>query len=265
MESEKMIARPLPQSLLRVLGIAALAVAAGGAATPARSEDIAGGKTVADGVYSDAQATRGQAFYEASCTGCHRADLSGAEGPELRGDHFSKDFAGKDLKSLYGKIVTTMPGTAPASLSNNVYLDIVAHLLRENGFPAGPNELTSESVAGVRIVAGRARPLPPVEDFSYVEAVGCMTSGTGSGSSKVWLLTRASDPVSARPEQPAGAPRLDKPLGSRTLRLLDARAYNPQSHEGQKVYVRGLLVKLSQDEQMTLSALETVAGTCGGS
>ena len=41
-------------------------------------------KTVADGVYSDAQATRGGASYDTSCSGCHRPDLGGANGPALR-------------------------------------------------------------------------------------------------------------------------------------------------------------------------------------
>ena len=245
----------------------ALLLSAGPCATPATAQTSAqttapatapAGRTVADGVYADAQATRGEAFYEVQCTRCHRIDLEGAEGPPLRGDRFTKDYAGKALKDFYVKIATTMPGTAPASLSSNVYLDIVAHVLRENGFPAGPNELTPEAMADVRILPGRQKPLPPVEDYSYVEAVGCLTSGPGG----VWLLANASDPVSARANPAVGAAPPDKALGSHTLRLLDARAYNPQSRKGQKVYVRGILVRTPNDEQMTLSTLEPLAPAC---
>ena len=60
---------------------------------------------------------------------------------------------------------------APASLADGIYLDILAHLLRENGFPAGSTELSSDAVGGVQLLPTRPRPLPPLGDFSYVEVV----------------------------------------------------------------------------------------------
>lgn len=39
------------------------------------------GKTVADRVYTDGQAQRGQAIYDAQCSACHGAALAGALGP----------------------------------------------------------------------------------------------------------------------------------------------------------------------------------------
>jgi hypothetical protein len=56
---------------------------------------------------------------------------------------------------------------------------------------------------------------------------------------------------------------LNKALGSNTFRLLDARAYDATARQGQKVYVRGLLVKMPSETRMTLSALEPVGGSCG--
>ena len=47
-------------------------------------------KTVADGVYTDAQAARGAAVYDTACAGCHRADLGGATGPALREQRFAR-------------------------------------------------------------------------------------------------------------------------------------------------------------------------------
>src|SRR5206468_6472063 len=94
-------------------------------------------RTVADRVYTDVQAMRGAAVYDGECSGCHRGDLGGATGPPLREQRIARDFAGKDLKTLFTKIATTMPRNAPASLGDNVYLDIVAHALKEDGFPAG--------------------------------------------------------------------------------------------------------------------------------
>ena len=217
-------------------------------------------KTVADGVYTDVQATRGAASYDTSCSGCHRGDLGGLTGPALRQQRFSRDFAGKDLKVLYTKIATTMPRNAPATLSDNVYLDIVAHILRENGFPPGAAELTGDAL-DVRVIPGRPKAPPPVTDFSYVETVGCLTAGPDGA----WLLTRAKDPVVV--VLPAGPGHEAKdmksaPLGSQTFRLLDAMAYEPEAHKGQTMYVRGLLVRLPSEQRMTISEFEPVAPGC---
>jgi mono/diheme cytochrome c family protein len=215
-------------------------------------------KTVADGVYSDVQATRGAASYDTSCSGCHRPDLGGANGPALRGERFARIFAGKDLKTLYTKIATTMPRGAAASLGDAVYLDIVAHVLRENGFPAGDGELTAEALSGLQVIPGRAKPPPPVGDFSYVDVVGCFTPGPEN----TWLLTNASEPVSLGPADTRQAAVTDRPLGTQVFRLLDAMAYSPESHKGHKMYVRGLLIKLPGEQRMTISTLETVAPGC---
>ena len=149
-------------------------------------------KTVADGVYTEAQAVRGSASYDAACTQCHRADLTGADGPALRAERFARNFAGKDLKTLYTKIATTMPRGAPGSLGDDIYLDIVAHVLRENGFPPGSTELTADVLSSVRVLPGRAKPPPPVGDFSYVEVVGCLVPGPND----TWVLTSATEPAS---------------------------------------------------------------------
>ncbi len=217
-------------------------------------------KTVADGVYSELQATRGAASYDTSCAGCHRPDLGGANGPALRGERFARMFAGKDLKTFYTKIATTMPRGAAASLGDAVYLDIVSHVLRENGFPAGDGELTAEALSGVQVLPGRAKPPPPVGDFSYVEVVGCLTPGPES----TWLLTNASEPAALPVTGPAvrQVDVADRPLGSATFRLLDAMAYGPDSHKGHKMYVRGLLIRLPGELRMTISTFETIAPSC---
>jgi len=216
-------------------------------------------KTVADNVYSEVQATRGAASYDTACSGCHRPDLGGANGPALRGERFARIFAGKDLKTLYTKIATTMPRGAPASLGDAVYLDIVAHILRENGFPAADGELTAESLSGIQVLPGRPKPPPPVGDFSYVEVVGCFTPGPEN----TWLLTNASDPVSLVVTSQAGQPAAtDRPLGTQVFRLLDAMAYSPETHKGHKMYVRGLLIRLPEEQRMTISSLEMIAPSC---
>ena len=228
----------------------------------ARAQEPA--RTVADGVYSDAQALRGAAAFDDACSGCHRADLSGNSGPALRGPRFASQYAGKDLKMLFTKVVTTMPRNAPASLSESVNLEIVAYLLKENGFPAGSLELAANALEGIRVLPGRPKPPPPVGDFSYVAVVGCLTAGP----QQTWTLTRASEPVSVLPASTLGqgseqaVAAADTPLGTQTLHLLDAMAYAPDDHKGHMMYVRGLLIKLPGEQRMTISSFEMVSPTC---
>ena len=214
--------------------------------------------TVADGVYTEAQANRGAAAYEVACAGCHRADLSGNSGPALKEERFARVYAGKDLKTLYSKVADTMPRNTPGSLTTDVYLDVVAHMLKENGFKPGARELTADALEAIRVVPGQPKPAPPVGDFSYVDVVGCLTAGPGH----TWMLTRASEPVAAAPSAPAPAAPKDGPPGTQTFHLLDAMAYAPDDRKGQTVYVRGLLIKLAGEPRMTISTFETVSPTC---
>jgi mono/diheme cytochrome c family protein len=215
-------------------------------------------RSVLDGVYTEAQANRGAAAYDTACAGCHRADLSGNSGPALREQRFAQQYAGKDLKTLFTKIATTMPRNAAGSLADSVNLDIVAHVLKENGFPAGSRELTAEALEAIGVVPGRPKPPPPVGDFSYVEVVGCLTAGP----ERTWMLTRASEPVVAVPSAPVPAAALDRPAGTETFRLLDAMAYAPDDHKGQTMYVRGLLIRVADERRMTISTFVPVSPTC---
>lgn len=218
-------------------------------------------KTVADGVYTDAQANRGAAVYDASCAGCHREDLGGGpNGPSLRGERFARVFVDQDLKTLFTKVATTMPRNAAGSFSEAVYLDVVAHMLKENGFTAGARELVSDGLDGIRMVPGRPKPPPPVGDFSYVEAVGCLTAGP----QRTWMLTRATDPVGVVPGATVRSPvtATTTPLGTQTFHLVDAMAYAPDDHKGHTIYVRGLLIKLPGEQRITISAFEMVSPTC---
>ena len=238
--------RPALRALVCVLAVV----------TVARAQEKT--RTVADGVYTDDQASRGAAVYDASCGGCHRPDLGGGTGPSLREQRFARQFAGKDLKTLFTKVATTMPRNAPASLADDAYLDVVAHMLKENGFPAGPKELTADLLDGIRVVPGRPKPPPPVGDFSYVEVVGCLTAGPQG----TWVLARASEPVAVVPSASSTSTATATPLGTRRFHLVDAMAYGPADHVGHKMYVRGLLINLPGEQRMTISAFEMVSTTC---
>ena len=72
------------------------------------------------------------------------------------------------------------------------------------------------------------------------------------------LVVRA-EAVAARPGSSAPT---DRPLGLQTFHLVDAMAYAPEFHKGQKMYVRGLLIKTSGEQQLTISAFEPLSPTC---
>jgi mono/diheme cytochrome c family protein len=221
-----------------------------------------GTRSVADGVFSDVQAVRGAAAYDQACGRCHRQDLGGADGPALRDNRFNRNFAGKDLKTLFARMSLTMPRGAPGSLSEGAYLDILSYVLRENGFPAGAHELTSDVLENVEVLPTRPKPLPPVSDFSYVEVVGCLVPGADGA----WTLTNASAPVAS--EAPATPANLrasvvsPTALGDETYHLLDLMAYNPESMTGHKIHVRGLFVRLPSEQRMTISDVRSLSPTC---
>jgi mono/diheme cytochrome c family protein len=99
-----------------------------------------------DGVYTLAQASQGAQAYAQHCAVCHGASLGGVgEAPALIGAQFISDFDGLTLGDLFERIRTTMPLTNPGALSSDQYSDILAFVLKSNGFPAGPRELYKRS------------------------------------------------------------------------------------------------------------------------
>ncbi len=109
----------------------------------ATSIDAQAPRTVQDGVFSNAQATRGATLYAQRCAGCHGAALAGAQAPPLEGTAFRFRWRKEPLSALFIKIRYTMPPTAADADAGAVRLapeqgaDLVAHLLKSNGFPAG--------------------------------------------------------------------------------------------------------------------------------
>jgi mono/diheme cytochrome c family protein len=102
-------------------------------------------KTIGDGVYSIGQAQRGRQHYLESCASCHREDLNGdGVTPGLAGDEFIEHWDKATVEDLFRRIKTTMPADRPGSLADADCLDIVAFLLKENGFPDGPGELVRQ-------------------------------------------------------------------------------------------------------------------------
>src|SRR4051812_45300858 len=80
-----------------------------------------GSRTVLDGVFTAAQADRGDAVYNEKCATCHEgADV---DGPPLTGMPFVDRWREDTLDGLFEFITTRMPQTAPGSLPESTYLD----------------------------------------------------------------------------------------------------------------------------------------------
>jgi quinoprotein glucose dehydrogenase len=108
-------------------------------------------RTVQDGVFTDAQATRGQVLYAQQCSTCHGATLQGVSGPPLQGEPFVSHWQSEPLSSLIAKVRTTMPLDAPGRLTPQQSSAIVAHLLKTGGFRAGAQELPAVEAETSRI------------------------------------------------------------------------------------------------------------------
>ena len=224
------------------------------------------GKTVLDGVYSDAQATRGQAAYTAHCSVCHGDALEGVSAPQLTGDRFLERWREDTLDTIYNFIRQNMPlGRAPdaSPIPASDYLDILTHILKMNGYRAGPSELTPDLVATFMFV-GKNGP-QPVPDGSLVLTVGCLSQGRDG----TWVLFNATEPVRTRTsinstpaERRASS---QKGLGNLIFRLADMDAvpdFDPDAQKGHKMQAKGYLVRQPRAERINLSSMEMLDATC---
>ena len=106
-------------------------------------------RNVWDGVYTSAQADRGDKLFAASCAMCHGANMSGGGGvPGLIGPELLVIWGNKPAYALFDTIQATMPADAPGSLRPQQYADILSAIFRANAFPASPDkELSPERAA----------------------------------------------------------------------------------------------------------------------
>jgi S-disulfanyl-L-cysteine oxidoreductase SoxD len=109
-------------------------------------------KSVKEGVYTEAQAKRGEALYKEQCAACHGDDLMGSGPmPPLAGNDFAKNW--KNVGELHEKIQTSMPASAPGSLSDAQTSDILAYIFNVAMYPAGAEEIAPkrDALTGIAI------------------------------------------------------------------------------------------------------------------
>jgi mono/diheme cytochrome c family protein len=241
-----------------IIGVLLIPVVTQAALTQERAN-----KTVWDGVFTSAQVARGREAYALHCSSCHSEDLSGLSGPALKGQQFIDNWREDSVKSLFTFIQTAMPRRAPASLTEAMYVDIVAHILGENMFPAGSQELRTDALDSIQVV-GKDGPAS-IPNFALIAAVGCLTQGSDS----TWTLTNVSAAVRARQEKPTAEEvqaSAAKALGSGTFRLVYIESlrpgFLPESHISHKLHAQGYLLRNDKGIGLSVTWLEAVASTC---
>jgi cytochrome c len=135
-----------------------LIAALGAAAAPPQNA------TVWDGIYSGAQARRGEEVYKRSCGYCHRDDLSGGffdngvgrtpalAGPRAFDSSFVERWKNMTMAEMVATVAATMPQQEPASLSAQAYVDVVCYLLSKNDVRAGQTDLPTDVEALQHVV-----------------------------------------------------------------------------------------------------------------
>ena len=104
------------------------------------------GRTTLDGIYTEAQAKRGEKVYTDSCASCHGDDLSGGgQTPSLAGKEFNGDWNDLPISDLFDRTRGTMPADKPGTMTPAQTADVIAFLLEKGHFPAGQTELPTDA------------------------------------------------------------------------------------------------------------------------
>ena len=186
------VLRRLTFLLVLGLGAATGALADAGQSPPAPTRAA---------LYTDAQATSGEALYRQSCAGCHGATLTGGSAPALTGAAFEASWSDPrvTVADVFFLARTSMPPRASNSLSAQDHAAVFAYILKSNGFPPGPTALTAASEAlesaHLRPEGPRAPPRPAPPAF-IPGAAGAAPAGggpdqatlTAAGQSSDWLV-----------------------------------------------------------------------------
>jgi mono/diheme cytochrome c family protein len=215
-----------------------------------------------DGIFTTAQADLGKQS-AGRCTGCHGPELAGSDrAPALKGNTFVANWQDGSVNRLFVKIRDGMPPGNTDSIPPDVKLNIVAHLLRENGFPAGASALplNADALDGLQITKKGDDAGAP--NFALVQVVGCLTADQTTG----WKLTNASEPSVTRDSTPNAAALKaaeTKPLGRQAFGLVSVDATTKSGAlDGHKVEARGLLYRDGSYADLNLTSLKHIAASC---
>jgi len=171
----------------------------------------------------------------------------------LSGESFWQSNTQKSVAELLAYVSKNMPNGNGGSLAQETYNDLVALILKSNGFPAGATELTPTSIAGVQIVSKDGPGELPAN--TLVRVVGCLVK-----SGNEWTLTNATAP--ARTDKTAATPEdATVALGTRTIALKFVLT-KLDSFVGQRMSVSGMLIGAGGADGLNVAVVNRVAATC---
>jgi mono/diheme cytochrome c family protein len=171
----------------------------------AASMPAAQSQSVADGVYSAAQAQRGAAIYKAQCARCHGDALDGGVGPMLAGDVFLSSWAGRSLGDLVDKIQNTMPLQAPGTLTREQAVDVAAYMLQGGKIPAGQTDLSAAALTQVRFPAAGAAGASAAATGPSIAPAGNLAQymrGVTFPNANIIFNVQVKDPAADKPVRP---------------------------------------------------------------
>jgi S-disulfanyl-L-cysteine oxidoreductase SoxD len=223
-------------------------------------------RTIWNGIYTDVQAERGRTAYAGACARCHLEDFSGKNGPSLKGDRFIENWREANLNILFNTVKSMPPTNSnnpPPRLPDPMYVDIVAHILKGNGAPAGSQELTLDALPQVQFEK-KTGP-EPVPNLSLISVIGCVEQPNPG----VWNLTRGTEPVRTMapdevlPNESRSAQTLS--FGDKSYRLsqIDRLGGTFETNTAKKILVKGALVRQSdRTERINITAFAPIAEQC---
>lgn len=101
-------------------------------------------RTTRDGVFSKAQADRGRSVFVGVCANCHTRS-------QFNDGKWRRKWEGRTVFDVLESIRSTMPNDNPSSLSDREYVEVIAYLLAQNGYPAGDADGSEATFKDVRI------------------------------------------------------------------------------------------------------------------
>ena len=110
------------------------------------------GSSVLDGVFTSSQASSGEQRFRQVCAACHSTN-------EFRGGRFRIKWVGQTAGDIFELVSTTMPEGDPGSLSPEDYANLLAYILRLNGYPAVEEPLPADvsALQNLRVEEAPAR------------------------------------------------------------------------------------------------------------
>jgi S-disulfanyl-L-cysteine oxidoreductase SoxD len=215
--------------------------------------------TVLDGVYSNTQAQRGARHYSDICAHCHEGGEPDAD--PLFGADFIDRWRDAPLDFLYGFMSTNMPGDDAGNLPEATYLETLAFLLKENGYPAGTGNLTASSTSDI-VMVGKNGPqlLPP---SALVRVTGCFRmEGDAVQLTAGAPIARVRTADETTPEELARS--ASETAGHATYTLNNTADLDTSALAGKKVQAKGVLNKQDANSAtINVLSLEATGASCG--